>query len=235
MTMTTAEILSQLDRSATDYNFPMLDNGYAYPADVRLTAYRDDTRWALIIETVDQSPRGGGHDGTRCVIHVYGNCIEGIQGPVNEDFLSRTSDSPEGPIYSEECDWNLNESAGRIAVGDQLLSFDLSPAVLQRKGITPAEDGVLSSIDLLRSLLPEHRELFLATEQEKRRRIPSDLPEFMRLEEWHHPNLCAGELPSASETFQQLAEAIVTGDRSRYRPGNHPNTHWSNWPEGGTL
>lgn len=233
--MTQEEILAQLDQCAENYSFPMLDNGYAYPADVRLTAYRDTDRWALVIETVDQSPRGGGHEGTRNVIHVFGNCIEGEPGPANEDFLSRTSDPPEGPIYGEECDWNLERIAGTVMVRDRPILFDLSPDVLQHKGITPAEQGTLSAIDLLRSLLPEHRELFLATDAEKRRRIPSDLPEFMRLEEWHHPDLSGNERPSDNETIQLLAEALVSGDPTRYKPKAVPNTHWRNWPEGGTL
>jgi hypothetical protein len=233
--MTREEILAQLDQAAANYTFPMLDNGYSYPADVRLTAYRDQTRWAIIIETVDHSPRGGGHNGVRNVIHVYGNCISGDPGPTNDDFIGRTADTSDGPFYSDECDWALISPTGTILVRDQPLSFDLGNEVLQRKGITPAEEGQLSAIDLLRSLLPEHREIFLASDQEKRRRIPQDLPEFMCLEEWHHPDVIGDELPSGNECFQMVAEAIVTGDPSKYQPTLAPNTHWRNWPDGGTL
>jgi hypothetical protein len=65
MPYTVSEILTQLatnhrwfDQRAGDMNFPMLGNGYTYPADVRLTAYRDDTRWAVAIEDnwVSRSP-----------------------------------------------------------------------------------------------------------------------------------------------------------------------------------
>lgn len=41
--------------------------------------------------------------------------------------------------------------------------------------------------------------------------------------------------PSGSETFQQLAQVLVTGDIEKYVPGRPSNTHWSNWPDGGTL
>jgi hypothetical protein len=30
--------------------FPVLDNGYVYPVDVRLSAYADGCRWALVVE-----------------------------------------------------------------------------------------------------------------------------------------------------------------------------------------
>lgn len=233
--MTIGSVLSQLDQAAADFTFPALDNGYAYPADVRLTIYRDPMRWAMVIETVEHSPRGGGHDGLRNVLHVYGNCITGGPGPENADFIPRTADPPEGPLFSEECDWALITKAGTILVRDHPIPFDLDDAYLQRKGITPAEEDQLSAIDLLRSLLPEHRELFLASDLEKRRRIPQDLPVFMTLDEWHHPDVTGSELPSGNRCFQMIADAIVTGDTTKYQPVLPPNTHWRNWPDGGTL
>jgi hypothetical protein len=67
----------------------------------------------------------------------------------------------------------------------------------------------------------------------------SVLPEMMQilqLEEWHHPNVVdEKELPSVSETFQQLAQVLASGDVRAYRPKQAPNTHWRNWPEGGRL
>ena len=87
-------------------------------------------------------------------------------------------------------------------------------------------------IDVFRRLVPDHRELLLADEPELRRRIPADLPEIMRLDQWHHPD---GELPSESATFRQLADVLATGDTALYAPDMPPNTQWSHWPESGTL
>jgi hypothetical protein len=55
------------------------------------------------------------------------------------------------------------------------------------------------------------------------------------LDEWNHPDLANSELPSQSETFQQLAQVLATGDTSKYWPSKAPNSHWKNWPDGGTL
>src|SRR3712207_3518142 len=46
------EILTKLDDAARDFKFPGLDNGFIYPVDTRLHAFRDDARWALVIEVV---------------------------------------------------------------------------------------------------------------------------------------------------------------------------------------
>ena len=40
---------------------------------------------------------------------------------------------------------------------------------------------------------------------------------------------------AASQNFQQLALALVTGDVSGYQSTLEPNTHWRHWPDGGTL
>ncbi|GAB3848261.1 hypothetical protein GCM10028822_10860 [Hymenobacter terrigena] len=41
--------------------------------------------------------------------------------------------------------------------------------------------------------------------------------------------------PSSYETWQQIAKVLATGDPRYYRPTLEPNTHWSNWPESGSL
>ncbi|MDX6203356.1 MAG: hypothetical protein QOJ83_2856, partial [Frankiales bacterium] len=49
---TREEIFSQLDESIEGMSFPDIGNGYYYPLDVRLHAYRDDARWAILVELV---------------------------------------------------------------------------------------------------------------------------------------------------------------------------------------
>lgn len=41
--------------------------------------------------------------------------------------------------------------------------------------------------------------------------------------------------PGSYETWQQIAQVIVAGDPSLYKPTLHPNTHWKYWPESGSL
>ena len=48
-------------------------------------------------------------------------------------------------------------------------------------------------------------------------------------EQWETPR------PSSYETWQQIAKVLITGDTSYYRPMLESNTHWSNWPESGSL
>ncbi|WP_367209946.1 hypothetical protein [Sphingobacterium sp. R2] len=65
--------------------------------------------------------------------------------------------------------------------------------------------------------------------------IPSDLPIFLELNEWLHPDLVDNQLPSETETFIQIAEALSTGNKVLYKPTVEPNMRRKYWPEGGTL
>lgn len=89
-------------------------------------------------------------------------------------------------------------------------------------------------VEALRRLAPAHRGLLLTTDDELRSRIPADIPEVLTLEEWHQP-VFDDLLPSETETYQLIAEVLATGDPTRYRPTLPPTTHWSHWPDSGTL
>lgn len=41
--------------------------------------------------------------------------------------------------------------------------------------------------------------------------------------------------PSSYETWQQLAKVLATGEPRHYQPSLPANTHWSNWPDSGSL
>jgi hypothetical protein len=229
------EILDQLDACAQNFTFPMLDNGYVYLGDTRLSSYRDDKRWAIIIEILGYHVRAGNHDGLHNCLHCFGNCLKRAPGTANEDFLFVTEDGPESPTFDDEHGWYIREDAKTIRIRELIVPLKLSQEQLAEKEIDLVEAPQITGAELMRSLLPEYRELLLATEEELRGRIQPELPLILRLDEWHHPDLAAGELPSESKTFQMISEVLVTGDASRYCPVDKPNTHWMNWLEGGTL
>jgi len=41
--------------------------------------------------------------------------------------------------------------------------------------------------------------------------------------------------PSSYETWQLIAKVITTGDTTLYKPTLKPNTHWTNWPDSGSM
>jgi hypothetical protein len=104
-----------------------------------------------------------------------------------------------------------------------------------KRGITLEEPSRILRFELCRFLADDLRDLVLATAAERRMSIGPGLVQILQLEEWRHINVLDNEQPSRSETFRQLSQILETGDLEMYRPTLPPNTHWSNWPEGGML
>lgn len=206
-------ILDQLDAAAEDFLFPDLGHPYSYLIDARLHAFADEHRWALVVESVGYNPRAGN---VLDVLHFFGNCLSGDPGFQNGDFLDRI-DNIRDVLADDE---PFGVVSGDLVIRGQRVTIDVTPH--------EPEEG------FFRRLTPAHRDLLLADEQELRSRIPDDIPEILRLDEWCQPKLFDTP-PSQSEAYRLLAEVLTTGDPARYRPTEEPTTHWSHWPESGEL
>jgi hypothetical protein len=117
--------------------------------------------------------------------------------------------------------------------GESLLTPDLAEYALH--GVPLSSGTSVSVFELCRFLAVIHRDQVLASPRERRACIPDELGQILQLEEWRHPDLANSEPPSSTETFQQLADVLESGEPSRYSPSGESNTHWANWPDGGTL
>jgi len=241
-----AEILEALDNCATDFYFPMLDNGYVYLAATRLALFRASADWSITIEVFGYSPRAGIPDTT---IYTFGSQV--VRQRQEADFV--TADAfrtylgvhpydESNTVYPIEAgEWQDPESDELVALGkhaipllgELLLTPDLAEYPLH--GIRLNSPPRVSVFELCRYLAAIRRDQVLATPGERRACVPDDQQQILQLEEWLHPDLASSQLPSSIETFQLLADVLVSGEPSRYRPTCKPNTHWDHWPDGGTL
>lgn len=229
------EILRQLDLEAENYVFPMLDNGYYYHADQKLTIFRDEKRWAILLEVLAYNNHEYNIDGITTIANVFGNCLTAKNDNSNFNFFA--SDNGVDTFLYDETNYvpYLNGEATSILVRDAIIPIQFDKEYYLGKGIELEFENEITPWEFLRGLIPEQSNLFWLTRQEISTKIPLDLPEFMTLNYWHHPDLAMGEKPSERETFQQLADVIVTGDKTLYKTKEIINTHWKNWPQGGAL
>lgn len=228
------DILIQLDECSCDYTFPILDNGYIYLAGTKLTAYRDDKRWAIIVEVIGFNYRGGGHNGITNCLHIYGNCLTYKPGTQNENFLYPTTNSPEYETFDED-GFYINPLSQTFLIRNELSSIVHDRKQYNLAEITLEDDENINAFEFLRLLDKLYHDKLVATKSEINERIPSDLLKILELENWYHPDVTNGEVPSKNETFIQIAKVLETGNIDFYKPTHSPNTHWSNWPFGGTL
>lgn len=240
-------ILSVLDRACDAFQFPMLDNGYVYLAATRLSLYRSKIDWAMVIEVFGFSPRVGLPD---TAIGTFASRLHDRDPPNNyvnqkayEMYLANNPNNEyrsvfpveEGAWQDAECEEFVDENASEVLVRDQAIPL---PRVSDyaRHGIELAQAPQVQVFELCRFLADIAREHVLATPKERRVSILPEMEQILQLEEWNHPNIVdETERPSGSETFQQLAQVLATGDLSHYKPSQPPNTHWRNWPDGGSL
>ncbi len=233
--MNADEILSQLDQCNAEYTFPMLDNGYVYPAGTKLTVYRDEKRWVLIIEVIGFSYRGGGHNGITNCLHVYGNCLSFQPGIRNENFIYLTANASDCETFDNEEFFYLNPCCSHFNLRDEMLPVVHNRDVYLANNIIPEDNERINAFEFLRMLDKLYHVKLVATEDEIRNRIPADIPVILELHEWYHPDVVRGEIPSRNETFKQISKVLETGIVEFYKQTKMPNTHWSNWPDGGTL
>jgi hypothetical protein len=240
------EILKALDDCASKFVFPMLDNGYVYLAATRLSLFRSSSDWAMTIEIFGYSPRAGIPDTT---IYTFGNQVvrrrrdtDFVKAEAFRTYLSVHPYDESASIFPIEAgEWQDSdddelispERSPVILRGESLLTPDLAEYPLH--GISLMEPPRVQVFELCRYLAAIRRDQLLATPQERRACVPDGLTQILQLEEWRHPDLVNSEPPSSTETFQLLANVLESGETSRYRPTSKPNTHWNNWPDGGTL
>jgi hypothetical protein len=105
----------------------------------------------------------------------------------------------------------------------------------ERLGIELEDQERVHVFELCRYVAALRRDEILATPHEQRVSVPPSMQKVLQLGEWHHPDLANDERPSELESFRQLAAVLSIGDVGLYRPKAAPNTHWRNWPDGGTL
>jgi hypothetical protein len=245
MQNTANDILTILDACCESFTFPMLDNGYVYLAETRLTLFHSPKDWAITIEVFGFSPRSGSP-----YIHIYtfGSTLINRKPP--EEYVSREAydnyleNNPNNEfrfVYPLDNAWiddpceAVASSAERIILRDQEIRLP-SRVDFRRHKIELRDPTEIAVYEVCRYLAAEHRDLVLATPDELRGNVPSELNQILQLNEWHHPDVVYDEhRPSNSETFRQLAEVLVTGKIEHYKPSQPPNTDWRNWPQGGTL
>jgi hypothetical protein len=236
---TQLDILNQLDRYAgkEEYQFPMFDHGYWYHVGARLSAYRDDCHWSILIEQFAYNPNGCGHGGIDVILSPFGNCLVPRPVPHQVDYHRPTEDGAEGHTFVEEDNGAIyvSSTAQTIRVRGQLVPVDSDPAVYERHQIPLNDHPRIEPHDLMRLLYPEFREVVYLPDETLRRRLSADVPLVHRAYRWQHPRAQQGELPSQSPSLVAIAQMLVSGRVFDFHDPGVDNIDWRNWPEGGSL
>lgn len=191
----------------------------------------EEEDWALVIEVSGFSPRSGIPE---VQVYAFGSRLL-PETPSSYQDSSFFYPIAEGEWTDEETEELVAEDATQVELRGVQVPIPSIDA-LEAEGIELEESPRIQTFELCRWLAAKHRDAMLATPEERRGQVPPELAEILVLDAWHHPNVVdESERASGSATFQQLARVLVSGDVKEYRPASDANTHWSNWPDGGSL
>jgi hypothetical protein len=221
-----ATILAVLDRCCGASTFPALDNGYWHLAATRLALFRSEEDWAMTIEVFGFNPRAGLPDVS---VFTFASRLHERDPPSN--YVNRTAyenyiaHNPHNDVRFfhpiDDGDWLdgdfVSASAGEVVLRGSALELP-SRAEYELRGVELEAPDAVAVIELCRYLAAVERDLVLATPAEQRVSIRPDMDRILQLEKWNHPDVVRRALPSRTESFQQLARVLVTGDVSQYRP-----------------
>jgi hypothetical protein len=229
MIMNSNEILTDFDRCAAEFNFPVLDNAYVEFGAARLTAFRSSGDWLLCIEVLGFSLREVEFVND---LYAFGSCVEG-GGFIGEDIPLRSS--PENPLYDRETNQGIADwCRWSVKLGDETLRFSPTREEYADAGVLITDNcgpGTITEIELLRFLI--HRvgsERLFMHDHQLLEHFPNckNLRKFVQTSHWHHPDVAEGEKPSENACFQSLTDALSKTDASVFNAGK-PNTRWQFW------
>ena len=226
------EILSQLDNRR---EFPFLDSAKEFLGAVRLTCYCSPSDWALTIEQLVFVPTKYDSNRIHVSIFTYGNCLKGSPGCQSGDTALPVEEIDGEPVFMARVGDRVRPTATALRIRGTRVPIDVRPEVFAARGVGLVFPPAINGADLLRSLVIDHREQLLATDEERRRRIRLPLKQILQLDEWHHPDMMRGVWPSNTKCFQMLASVLVHCDPRLYQPTEPANTDWRYWPRSGMM
>lgn len=232
MNRNTKQILEDLDKHASEFNFPVLDNAYVEFAAARLTAFQGVQGWLIVFEVLGFSTREV--EFVNC-IYGFGSCVE-LEGIIGEEIpLSSTLKRPIFDAETNECiaDW----TQWTIKLGDEEMHFSPTSEEYAEAGIVIDREsgrGSLSEIELLRFLVYRlGKERFFLSDEDMLSHFPKckNMKKFVQTTQWEHPDIANEERPSKNVSIRSLVEALSKKDPSLFDHGIS-NTHWTYWADG---
>lgn len=246
---TVADVLTYLDACLAEnpcWTFINLEHPYVHTANSRLTLYADENRWAIVSEVSGYNDRAAAFSLT---LVSFGNCLHDLERAGLDDCYTHNMQFVDVLRYEPIGAFLAQFAAGAgsvidVAVRDRTVQVPGTIAGF-KKHIPDIETrswpvGV-DARDLGRYVAYEYPDLCRATDAQKRKFLPQDLPELMTIDQWHHRSFywyqgeSRGDPPSSYETFRLIADVLVTRDPARYAPTLPSNSHWTNWPAAGSL
>lgn len=221
--------LKDLDKHASEFNFPVLDNAYVDMAATRLTAFRSNSAWAIIFEVLGYSSNEGSFVND---LYAFGPSLR------KEGFISSNPvmyASKQSPFIDSQTDaWIADWEHWTVVVNGKSYEFAPPRDEYLSQGIeVPVEGGPgsLSEAQIMRFFIYREgaAELFMKEDVLRAElQLSSDMSLLLQTEEWQHPDVAGEEKPSESISLRSLLDALNSNMPVLFQKGRC-NTEWKHW------
>lgn len=231
----------ECDNNDIRYNFFLdLEHGYCDTASSKIHLYSDEIRWAIIFEKSGYQNRALAAE---IELDYVGNCINyNIEMNSERKYITNSKrinliDYDEYQKISDEEQFELiSNTSNTVNIHGQIIKIEQNKDKYIELGINlrdyDNDKNLISYSDLIRFLNETNPEVIEATEDEIKSLLPNDLPKILTIKDFHFVSYYNDSLPSEQETFNLIADILVSKDISLWKPKLKSNNHWSNWESG---
>ena len=220
-----ASILGVLDKAGPAY-FPAINDARLFVAASRLTGLRatvgDD--WAVAIERFGFLPNLVGDDRLVTIVSILGSRVS--DKPVTSTSLHPIKAMPGRSLFAKTV------GNSDLVPDDPLrILIRTIPYALPSSNLKTSKRKTIDGVSFARAVAALCGGTVLATEEELSMAAGGGFQVVARALSWEHPDIFERELPSHTESFRSLAQAIVSRDPLKFDPGREPNSHWKHWTD----
>lgn len=211
------ELLSQMDAKAAMFDFPVLDNAHWILAAARMRGFTSPAGIAITFEMLIYHTQA---QAFLANVYAYGSLIRSETADVGA--FAPLSESEDAPLWSDSGDWIVQQNR-KILLNDYPLLVLSVGAPSGRIDMTDAEILLLADGDgcdegtFLRAIVREAGIARVLPSGSITRLLPQlkGAQERIRLMNWDHPDVIAGEMPSRSAAIAQAAR-FLTGESETF-------------------
>lgn len=222
-------IFEDLDKHASEFNFPVLDNAYVEMAATRMTVFKGREDWVLAFEVLGYSTQEGAFVDD---LYAFGSCLE-KEGFVNSRTIMFAA--IESPLIDPSTEaWIADWQGWAVVVRGKTYSFSPQREEYTAHGIDVPLNGGPGSLresQLMRFFVHSEgtRELYMAEpELRQELHLPPEMPVFLQTEQWEHPDIAGQEKPSENVSIRSILAALDSDSPLDFQRGC-PNTEWWRW------
>jgi hypothetical protein len=241
MQVSKQEILNELDQLTPNKAIPGFYYLRSSRAGSKINLFSDGVRWAIVLEVLQSEYLS---------TYSFGNCLSLQRAedynesfPSNSVFFPLLKEAELSKLFNE--DGFILKSADSITLRGEVFQIPQDLRVFKKEGIpipkTLNPRKLLTLSALVRYFAKEYPTKFRASEQELRYFLPADLPKIFVIDKWHHKDFAMfptadihtfqpyGDKPSSYETWQLIADILVSRDVTRWKPTLKANSDWKYW------